>query len=90
MPLLLVDYAISRDYSFAIGGYRFGFEDAEHTFSGEVTLFHAGPLGEFYSVPFSAAQGCAITALLLATALVAVAWVGFRHRRATWARHTHT
>jgi hypothetical protein len=82
MPLILADYAISRDLSFTVGGYRFGFVDADQTFRGEVTLLQLGPLGHFYHVPVSAAQGWMITALLLAAILAAVGWLCVRWRRA--------
>ena len=80
--LILADYSIARDYSFTIGGYRFGFVEADHTFQGEVTLLQAGPLGEYYHVPVSAAQGWMITGLLFAALLAAVVSLCFRRRRA--------
>ena len=82
MPLILADYAISRDLSFTVGGYRFGFVEADQTFQGEVTLLQLGPLGHFYHVPVSAAQGWMITALLFAAILAAVVWLCFRWSRA--------
>ena len=81
--LILAEYLIARDYTFTIGGYRFGFIDANHSFQGDVTLLHAGPLGEYYHVPVSALQGLMITALLFATLLAAMAWLCFRRRRVT-------
>jgi hypothetical protein len=78
--LILADYAIERDYSFTVGGYHFGFVDANQSFQGDVTLMQLGPLGEYHHVPFSAAQGLMITALLFATALAAVGWLCFRRQ----------
>jgi hypothetical protein len=80
--MLLADYGITRDYSFTVHGYHFGFADADQSLEGDVTLLQLGPLGEFHHVPVSAAQGWTITALLLASSLVAVVWLNARRRRA--------
>ena len=78
-PILAI-YGIYRSYTFSIGGYYFGFVDAEYNGS-DVTLFHAGPLGHFYHVPFTAGQGVMITALLVVALLSAFTWLCFRRRR---------
>lgn len=79
--LIIADYMIGRDLTFTLGGYQFGFMDAEHTFSGEVTLLFLGPLGGYYPVPCSAIQGWTITALLLSLLLTGLAWLSLRGRR---------
>jgi hypothetical protein len=78
---LLAIYEIYRQYSFTIGGYHFGFVDAQHNGT-DVTLLQLGPLGQFHHVPVSAFQGCVISALLLATLLVAFIWMLSRRLRA--------
>ena len=67
--LILADDAIGRDLTFTIGGQRFGFMDANHTFSGDVTLLFLGPMVGYYSVSCSAMQGT-VGASLIACALV--------------------
>jgi hypothetical protein len=78
---LLAIYEISRDYSFTVFGYHVGFMDADHN-GDAVTLLRLGPLGTFYRVPVSAAQGWLITALLFAVLSVAAIWILSRRRRA--------
>jgi hypothetical protein len=80
MNPFLAEYLIGQDYSFTIGGHRIGFMDADHD-GNEVTLFHAGPLGEYYVVPVSAAQGWAITVLLLTSFLVALSYLLLRRAK---------
>jgi hypothetical protein len=75
-------YDIERDYSFTVRGYHFGFVDAHHDPEGNVTLLQLGPLGHFYHVPVSAAQGWAITALLPLSLVVSYVWLITRRRRA--------
>ena len=69
------------DYTFKLGGYRFGFTDM--TYSGippipsrDYTEAYLGPIGPF-QVPFSAKQGCVIAMaapLLLAILTAAIFW----------------
>jgi hypothetical protein len=82
-PLILAMYSVYRDYTFTIAGYHFGFMDAEHSFQGDVTFMQLGPLGEFYHVPVSAAQGWIITVLLLLAMLATAVWLLLRSRRAS-------
>ena len=49
--MLLAIYQIYRQYSFTIGGYHFGFVDAEHN-GADVTLLQLGPLGQFTTFQF--------------------------------------
>jgi hypothetical protein len=81
MSLILADYAIERNYSFAVGKYQFGFADADQTFEGEVTLMQLGPFGEFHHVPFSAAQGWLMVTLIFVGLLAALTTLGVRFRR---------
>ena len=78
--LFLAMYGVYRDWTFTIGEYRFGLVDAEHN-GRDVTLLHAGPLGHYYHVPFTATQGMIIAALLLVAILSAIAWLCLRTRR---------
>jgi hypothetical protein len=78
---ILALYLISRDYTFSIGNYRFGFQDGSHDFVGDVTLLHLGPLGGYYRMPVPAAWCVIITALLVAALLAAPFWLRWRFRR---------
>jgi hypothetical protein len=79
MPILAI-YEISTDYTFTVGGHRFGFMDAEHN-GREGTLLHAGPLGTYYRLlPVSAVNAWIITVLLAASVVLAFIWFGFRVR----------
>jgi hypothetical protein len=73
-------YSVSRDCTFTIGEYRFGFMDANHDFQGDVTLLFAGPLGGYYRVPVSAAAGWVITGLVIVALLASAVWLCFRRR----------
>jgi hypothetical protein len=79
MPILAI-YEISTDYTFTVGGHRYGFMDADHD-GREGTLLCAGPLGTYYRLlPVSAANAWIITVLLAASLIFTFILLGFRLR----------
>ena len=73
-------YSVYRDLTFTLGGHRFGFMDANHSFGGDVTLMFLGPLGGYRKVPFSAVQGWTIVVISFAALVTCVACLCLRRR----------
>jgi hypothetical protein len=79
MPILAI-YDISTNYTFTVGGQRFGFMDAHHE-GREGSLLCAGPLGTYYKLlPVSAVNAWIVTCLLVASLILASVWFGLRLR----------
>lgn len=78
--LILAEYLIGRDLTFTIGGQRFGFMDANHTFGGDVTLLFLGPIGGYYSAPCSAMQGTVGASLIACASVTSLCFLSLRRR----------
>jgi hypothetical protein len=87
MPILAI-YEISTDYTFTVGGHRFGFMDAHHE-GQEGALLCAGPFGTYHQlIPVSAFSAWIITGLLVTSLIFAFVWFGFRLRGIAVRRRT--